>query len=263
LSAESSAAIHFQIVIPARLGSTRLPRKVLRHLAGKPLVQWTWEAAMRAGAQQVVLATDEREVFEVCRSFGAEVRMTSAAHQSGTDRVNEIAAAMNWPGDAIVVNLQGDEPLMPAALVRNVADLLAQNQHADIATLAHPLHLREDWLNPNFVKVVMDAQNYALYFSRAPIPWKREGSSRESPLPVGLAFRHIGLYAYRVRALRRMAQLPPAALEQAEALEQLRALAHGLKIKLGITYEPPPRGVDTEDDFVAVAAMLEAAKTPR
>jgi len=234
---------------------------VLRNLAGKPLIQWTWESAIRAGAQRVVLATDEREVFEVCRSFGAEVRMTSTAHQSGTDRVDEIATAMNWQDDSIVVNLQGDEPLIPAALIRSAAELLAQDQQADIATLAHPLHLREDWLNPNFVKVVMDAQNYALYFSRAPIPWKREGGSRETSLPVGLAFRHIGLYAYRVRALRRMAQLPPAALEQAEALEQLRALAHGLKIKLGITHDPPPRGVDTEEDFLAVAAMLEAAKT--
>lgn len=233
---------------------------MLRNLAGKPLVQWTWEAAVRAGAQCVVLATDEHEVFEVCRSFGAEVRMTAATHQSGTDRVDEIAAAMNWPNDSIVVNLQGDEPLMPAALIRNAAELLARDAQADIATLAHPLHLREDWLNPNFVKVVMDAHHYALYFSRAPIPWKREGASSESPLPVGLAFRHIGLYAYRVRALRRMAQLPPAALEQAEALEQLRALAHGLKIKLGVTHEPPPRGVDTEEDFIAVAAMLEAAE---
>ncbi|MDB5988533.1 MAG: kdsB [Nevskia sp.] len=252
----SAAAANFHIVIPARLGSTRLPRKVLRTLAGKPLVQWTWQAALAAGAQSVVLATDEREVFDICRGFGADVRMTAASHRSGTDRVDEIASAAGWADDAIVVNLQGDEPLMPPALVRRAAELLAQDASADIATLAHPLHERADWLNPNFVKVVMDAQDYALYFSRAPIPWKRDGSSRESPLPSGLAFRHIGLYAYRIGALRRMAQLPAAALEQCEALEQLRALSHGLRIKLAITHEPPPRGVDTEDDFAAVAALL-------
>jgi len=258
-----SAVTRFHIVIPARLGSTRLPRKVLRPLAGKPLVQWTWEAALAVGAQSVVLATDAREVFDVCRGFGADVRMTAASHQSGTDRVDEIAAASGWADDAIVVNLQGDEPLMPPALVRRAAELLAQDAQADIASLAHPLHEREDWLNPNFVKVVLDVQDYALYFSRAPIPWKREGSSRESPLPVGLAFRHIGLYAYRVGALHRMAQLPPAALEQCEALEQLRALSQGLRIKLAITHEPPPRGVDTEEDFAAVAAVLtQAAPLP-
>ncbi len=251
-----SATNAFHIVIPARLGSTRLPRKMLRPLGNKPLVQWTWEAACAVGAKSVVLATDEREVFDICKGFGAEVRMTLASHQSGTDRVDEVASAEGWAADAIVVNLQGDEPLMPASLVRHAAELLAQDAQADIATLAHPLHEREEWLNPNFVKVVKDARDYALYFSRAPIPWKREGSSRESKLPTGLAFRHIGLYAYRVGALRRMSALPPSDLEQCESLEQLRALSHGLRIKLGITHEPPPRGVDTEEDLLAVAALL-------
>jgi 3-deoxy-manno-octulosonate cytidylyltransferase (CMP-KDO synthetase) len=158
-----------------------------------------------------------------------------------------------------VVNVQGDEPLMPPAMIREAAQLLAADTEADIATLCHALHAREDWLNPNFVKVVMDARGRALYFSRAPIPWKREGSARESPLPPGLAYRHIGLYAYRAAALARFAALPPSALEQCEALEQLRALENGLRIRVGVTRLPPPRGVDTEEDLAAVAAIIEAS----
>lgn len=248
----------FKVVIPARLGSTRLPRKVLRTLAGRPLIQWVWEAANRCGAGQVVIATDSSEVLDLCRGFGADARMTSAAHPSGSDRVDEIARVSGWSADALVVNLQGDEPLMPPPMIAQVAQLLADDAQADIATLAHPLHARQDWLNPSFVKVVLDARGHALYFSRAPIPWKREGSDRESPLPAGLAYRHIGLYAYRVGALRRLAGLPPADLERCEALEQLRALVNGLRIRVGISHEPPPRGVDTEDDFAAVAAQLAA-----
>ncbi len=248
----------FRIVIPARLGSTRLPRKVLRPLAGKPLVQWTWEAAQRAGAREVTIATDDAEVLDACRGFGADARLTSVEHQSGSDRVNEIANAASWPEDAVVVNLQGDEPLMPPTMIREAARLLAEDASADISTLCHPLHSREEWLNPGFVKVVMAENGHALYFSRAPIPWQRNGASFESPLPAGLAYRHIGLYGYRVGALRRYSALPVSALERCEALEQLRALAHGLRIRVGITEEPPPRGVDTEDDFAAVAATLEA-----
>ncbi|WP_428385655.1 3-deoxy-manno-octulosonate cytidylyltransferase [Nevskia ramosa] len=249
----------FRIVIPARLGSTRLPRKVLRTLAGKPLVQWTWEAACKvAGPESVVIATDDVEVLAVCTAFGATVQMTDPAHQSGTDRVNEIATAAGWDDAQIVVNLQGDEPLMPVAMVVEAAKLLADDASADIATLCHPLHALEDWLNPNFVKVVRAANGHALYFSRAPIPWKREGTSLTSPLPAGLAFRHIGLYAYRVGALRRFSALPSSSLENCEALEQLRALEAGLRIAVGVSDVPPPRGVDTEADLAAVAAVLEA-----
>ena len=195
--------LEFKVVIPARLGSTRLPRKVLRPLAGKPLLQWVWQAACASGAGEVVIAADHDEVVQACRAFGADVRLTAASHQSGTDRVDEIARAAGWSEDTLVVNLQGDEPLMPPALVRQAAELLAGDARADIATLCHPLHAREEWLNPSVVKLVMDRDGYALYFSRAPIPWKREGTSAESPLPLGLAFRHIGLYAYRAGALRR------------------------------------------------------------
>jgi len=249
----------FRIVIPARLGSTRLPRKVLRSLAGKPMLQWTWEAACAvAGPEAVTIATDDAEVLAACAAFGADARMTDVAHQSGTDRVNEIATAAGWADDEIVVNLQGDEPLMPAAMVNDAARLLADDPNADIATLCHPLHALEDWLNPNFVKVVRAANGHALYFSRAPIPWKREGTSPTSPLPPGLAFRHIGLYAYRVGALRRFSRLPPSQLESCEALEQLRALEAGLRIAVGVSDVPPPRGVDTDADLAAVAAVLEA-----
>lgn len=248
----------FKVVIPARLGSTRLPRKVLRPLAGKPLVQWVWEAARACGAGEVVIAADNEEVLAACRAFGADARLTDPGHQSGTDRIDEIARAAGWSDDTLVVNLQGDEPLMQPQLVREAAELLAGDSAADIATLCHPLHTREDWLNPNFVKVVKDTRDYALYFSRAPIPWKREGTAAESPLPEGLAFRHIGLYAYRVGALRRFSALPPADLETCEMLEQLRALSHGLRIKVGVSAVPPPRGVDTEDDLAAVAALLAA-----
>ena len=249
--------MNFKVVIPARLGSTRLPRKVLRPIHGKPLVQHVWEAARRSRAQEVVIATDDREVQAACAAFGADVVMTSVRHASGTDRIHEVARKRRWSAATVVVNLQGDEPLMPPALVRRAAQLLAGDRAADIATLCHPLHTLEEWLNPNFVKVVMDDRGHALYFSRAPIPWRREGATRAAPqLPEGLAFRHIGLYAYRVSALQRFSRLRAGKLEAVEALEQLRALAAGMTIKVGITREPPPRGVDTEEDLAAVTAAL-------
>lgn len=250
----------FKVVIPARLGSTRLPRKVLRELAGKPVVRHVWESARKAGASEVVIATDSEEVLEVCQGFGADVRLTGAQHISGTDRVNEIARVAGWSAASVVVNLQGDEPLMPPALIRQVAELLSNDSEAHMASLCHPLHQLEEWLNPNVVKVVMDRRGYALYFSRAPIPWQRDGSQREAPrLPDGLAFRHIGLYAYRAAALMEFSEMAAAPLEVCEALEQLRALTHGFRIRMGVTDNPPPRGVDTEEDLQAVSAHLAAA----
>lgn len=250
-------AVKFKVVIPARLGSTRLPGKVLRDVHGKPVIAHVWEAARASGAEQVIVASDDESVASAARAFGAEVRLTSASHNSGTDRANEVARTEGWDDSTIVVNLQGDEPLMPPALLRQAATLLAEDPVADLATLAHPLHSVEDWLNPNVVKVVTDRRGYALYFSRAPIPWRRDGATREKPvLPEGLAFRHIGLYAYRANRLAEFSGLPPAPLEDCEALEQLRALAHGMRIKLGITNDPPPRGVDTEEDLAFVTAAL-------
>lgn len=253
----------FRVVIPARLGSTRLPEKVLRPIAGRPLLQYVHEAACRSGAAEVVVAVDDPRVAAACVAFGANVAMTSPAHNSGTDRINEVARSRGWSADTLIVNVQGDEPLMPPAMIREAAELLAGDAEAEIATLCHPLQAREDWLNPNFVKVVMNHRGHALYFSRAPIPWKREGVSRESPLPAGLAYRHIGLYAYRAGALARFAALPPSPLEQCESLEQLRSLENGLRIRVGISAVPPPRGVDTEEDLRQVAAIIEQGTTAR
>jgi 3-deoxy-manno-octulosonate cytidylyltransferase (CMP-KDO synthetase) len=249
--------LKFKVVIPGRLGSTRLPGKVLRDLHGRPVIQHVWDAACASGADQVLIATDDEQVATAVRRFGGEVRMTSSSHNSGTDRVNEVARIEGWADDVIVVNLQGDEPLMPPALLRQAALLLADDPIADLATLAHPLHSLDEWLNPNVVKVVTDRRGYALYFSRAPIPWRRDGATRDKPLlPEGLAFRHIGLYAYRAGRLGEFSSLPSAPLEDCEALEQLRALANGLRIKLGFTDSPPPRGVDTEEDLEFVRAAL-------
>jgi 3-deoxy-manno-octulosonate cytidylyltransferase (CMP-KDO synthetase) len=259
----TSPAVRFKVVIPARLGSTRLPRKVLREVAGKPLVRHAWEAARASGAEQVVIATDEEMVAAAAREFGAEVRLTAATHQSGTDRVNEVARAEGWDRDVVVVNLQGDEPLMPPALIREAARLLADDAGADIATFCHPLHAVDEWLNPNVVKLVTDRRGYALYFSRAPLPWKRDpvdAADAAAHMPPDLAYRHIGLYAYRVGSLAQFSELPPGDLEQCEALEQLRALSHGFRIRVGITQNPPPRGVDTEDDLAAVAALLASRR---
>ena len=254
----TAGGVRFQVVIPARLGSTRLPRKVLKSIAGKPVVQYVWEAARASGAQRVIIAVDDPEVEAVARGFGAEVRMTRRDHPSGSDRVNEVAQIEGWAEDSIVVNLQGDEPLMPPATIALAAHTLAADPGAHIATLCHALHDRADWLNPNVVKVVADRSGRALYFSRAPIPWQRDGGSADDgpAFPSGLAFRHIGLYAYRVGGLGRICALPPAELEQCEALEQLRALANGFVIRLAVTAAAPPRGVDTEADFEDVARRL-------
>lgn len=249
--------MNFFVVVPARIGSTRLPRKMLRELGGYPLVRWTWRAACRSGAARVVVATDSDEVSAACVAFGAEVRMTSAAHASGTDRAAEVAELEGWSDEAVVVNLQGDEPLMPPALVRRTAQLLEEDTGAQIATLAHPLTRVEDWLNPNFVKLVRDGRGRALYFSRAPIPWPRDDVAAGPRLPpAGLAMRHMGLYAYRAGALRRFAALPRSPLECCESLEQLRALEHGFTIAVGLVEREPPRGVDTAEDLRVVAAQL-------
>jgi 3-deoxy-manno-octulosonate cytidylyltransferase (CMP-KDO synthetase) len=246
----------FRVVIPARLASTRLPGKVLRLLQGRPMIEHVHRVARASGAEQVVVATDDEQVASAVRAFGGEVCLTDSSLPSGTDRVNEAARKLGWKDDAIVVNLQGDEPLMPPALLAQAARGV-QETGADIATLAGRFDGLDEWRNPNIVKVVRDAAGFALYFSRAPIPWDRDGFAAGAPvLPQGLAWRHIGLYAYRVGTLRRFSALPQTEIERCEALEQLRALHHGLRIHVGVAADKPGPGVDTEDDLRRVEALL-------
>lgn len=251
--------LSFRVAIPARYASTRLPGKPLRLLAGRPLIEHVHRQALASGALEVVIATDDSRIREVAEGFGAAVCMTSPGHPSGTDRLAEVAARLGWPDDAIVVNLQGDEPRMPPALVRQVAAGLEEHPDAGIATACARIREPAELFDPNAVKVVRDALGYALYFSRAPIPWHREAFGTDggglTALPAGTVwFRHIGLYAYRVAVLRRYPRLTSAMAEQAESLEQLRALWHGIRIHVAEAAETPPPGVDTEADLARVAA---------
>ena len=248
----------FHVAIPARHGSTRLPGKVLVPIQGKPMLQWVYERARASGASDVLIATDDAAIAAAAKTFGAAARMTSAAHTSGTDRLAELATIERWPEADIVVNVQGDEPLIPPALIRQVATMLDSDPQAAIATLATPVESLEELLDPNAVKVVADAEGRALYFSRAPIPWNRDGA------PAGLssqrvfagARRHVGIYAYRVGALRRLASLAPTTLEKTEKLEQLRALENGLVIRVADAAERPGPDVNTAEDLKRVAALI-------
>jgi 3-deoxy-manno-octulosonate cytidylyltransferase (CMP-KDO synthetase) len=243
----------FKVVIPARHNSTRLPGKVLCELAGQPMVRHVWEKARASGAGEVVIATDDRRVADAARAFGAEVCMTASQHASGTDRVEEVARTRQWDDGCVVVNLQADEPLTPAALVRQVAHALADGG-ADLVSACVPIHDLAEWLNPNVVKVVRDQRELALYFSRAPVPWGREQGAAALP-PAG-AWRHVGIYAYRAGVLHRLAREPACPLEQSEALEQLRAQWLGLCIKVVDACETPGPGVDTAADLEAVESIL-------
>jgi len=248
----------FIVVIPARYASTRLPGKALREIAGKPMVQWVHERAAASGASAVWIATDDARIEEACRKFGAHAARTSPDHPSGTDRIAELARRERWPADTIVVNVQGDEPLLPPELVRQVAELLARDAGAGVATLATPIASLDELLDPNVVKVVVSAAGRALYFSRASIPWHRDAaSSGAQPTQFTGALRHLGLYAYRVGALERLASLAPSPLETIEKLEQLRALENGIEIAVAIAGQRPGTGVDTEADLAAVARILE------
>ncbi len=250
----------FRVVIPARYASTRLPGKPLRTIAGRPMIEHVHARATLSGASEVIVATDDERIAAACRGFGADVALTDPAHPSGTDRLAEVARTRRWPGDAIVVNVQGDEPLIPPKVVAQVAALLAAHPGAAIATLATPIRSVEELKDPNVVKVVVSAEGRALYFSRAPIPWQRDAAARGDAGPArhALAQRHIGIYAYRVAALLALAALPPSPLEEAERLEQLRALEHGLAIVLATALEVPGPGVDTEADLTTVELALGA-----
>lgn len=250
----------FRAVVPARYASTRLPGKPLADIGGKPMVVRVLERAQAAGASEVWVATDHEAVRDAVLAAGGKVVMTRPDHPSGTDRLAEVAIALGWADDDIVVNVQGDEPLIDPALVAAVAAALAEDAEAAIATAAHPIHDLAEVFNPNVVKVVCDARERALYFSRAPIPWARDAwAERRDALPENLPMlRHVGLYAYRVGFLKRYATLAPAPIEQWEALEQLRALWHGFPIRVLRLDEAPAAGVDTLDDLARVRALFAA-----
>lgn len=245
----------FVVVIPARYASTRLPGKPLADIHGKPMVQHVVEKALQSGADRVIVATDDERVQQALQTTGVEVCMTSQDHQSGTERLAEVCRHYGFAADTIIVNVQGDEPLIPPAIIRQVADNLAAAT-APMATLSVPIQDAEEAFNPNAVKVVTDKDGYALYFSRASIPWDRDrfAKSREQ---IGSHYqRHIGIYAYRAGFIQRYVDWAPSALEQVEALEQLRVLWYGEKIHVAQALEAPPVGVDTQQDLDKVRVLL-------
>jgi len=248
----------YTIVIPSRYGSTRLPGKPLLDIEGKPMVQRVWEQAKKSSARRVVIATDDHRIQAAAQGFGAEVCMTSASHPSGTDRLQEVATSLKLDAQHIVVNVQGDEPLIPPSVIDQVAENLAAHADAGVSTLCEEISVRDDLQNPNVVKVVRDSHDMALYFSRAFVPWPRdaEASSNAALLSEGLWYRHIGIYGYRTAFLHQYVEWPPAPIEVLESLEQLRALYHGVRVHVGIACEPVPGGIDTEHDLAALRDAL-------
>lgn len=242
----------FIAVIPARYASTRLPGKPLKDIAGKPMIEWVYRQTVKSGAREVVVATDDERILAACRGFGARVEMTATAHASGTDRIAELARRFAWDDDQIVVNVQGDEPLISPVCIAQTARLLGWHSQAAIATLMTPLESEAEFRDPNFAKVVTDKDGWALYFSRAPIPWPRDGG-----MPA--VMRHIGLYAYRAGSLRAISAAPPCDLELTEKLEQLRALWLGLRVVVAKAAEPPAPAVDTEEDLAKIRRYIENA----
>jgi 3-deoxy-manno-octulosonate cytidylyltransferase (CMP-KDO synthetase) len=248
----------FKAIIPARLRSTRLPGKMLADIAGKPMVAWTAERAAESGAEEVVIATDHAEIADAMAALGWRVCTTSSAHPTGTDRLAEAVELLGLGEDEIVVNVQGDEPLIDPRLIRAVARELALRPKAAIATAVHPITSAKAFFDPNVVKVVHDADGYATYFSRAPIPYARDAfAETRGKLPPDFpALRHIGIYAYRVGYLRRFSGLSQTPAERFEALEQLRALGHGHRIAVAFWNEPVEAGVDTPEDLERVRRVL-------
>jgi 3-deoxy-manno-octulosonate cytidylyltransferase (CMP-KDO synthetase) len=253
----------FRVVIPARHASTRLPGKPLALLAGEPMILRVHRIARASGADEVIVATDDARIRAACEAAGAAVEMTAAHHASGTDRIAEVAERRGWAAGDIVVNVQGDEPMLPPALIGQAAALLAATPSAAIATLATPIASESEYQDPNVVKVTARPDGTALYFSRAPIPWNRDAPGRPGGgAGHGDARRHLGLYAYRVAALKALAAASPAALELRERLEQLRALSLGLGIVVADAVEAPGPGVDTAEDLARADALLRGGRAP-
>jgi len=258
-----TAALPFTVLVPARLASTRLPNKPLADIAGLPMVVRVAQRAAASGATRVVVAADDARIVEACAAHGVQALLTRTDHASGSDRLAEACMLLGLDGDDVVVNVQGDEPLIDPALVRRCAELLAERPDCVMSTAAHPLTDAAEYLNPNVVKVVLDAAGRALYFSRAPIPWQRDGASvgahgATPALPQPRPLRHLGLYGYRAAFLRRFPTLAAAPLEQTEALEQLRVLWHGERIAVHVAENTPGPGVDTPEDLARVRALFAA-----
>ena len=241
----------FKVVIPARYASTRLPGKPLLDIAGKPMIIRVAEQAAKSGASEIVIATDFEKIVKVCEAYNFKAVMTRLDHASGTDRIAEVAQQLGWQDDEIVVNVQGDEPLIDPILINQVAEHLALNLNAVMATASHAICDESSMINPNIVKVVMDANSNALYFSRAPIPYPRDDAYKQAIQ----AHRHIGIYAYRVGFLKKYATLAPSNLEKIESLEQLRVLQNGYKIGVAVTKYAPATGVDTQEDLDFVRSV--------
>lgn len=258
---ETKTGGEFRVVIPARYNSTRLPGKPLLKIAGKPMLQHVYDRAVRSGAVSVVVATDDDRIRNVAEEFGATVCMTSPDHESGTERLAEAVVALGYLEDEIIVNVQGDEPLIPPIVIRQVADDLVRYENARVATLYEHITRADDLLNPNIVKVVMNKRGYALYFSRAPIPWERDSfplKPDKSGTPISAQhYRHIGIYAYHARFLQEYMEWETCALEQMERLEQLRVLWNGGRVHLTEAQEKIPRDVNTKEDFEIVKRIIE------
>ena len=249
----------YHIVIPARFASERLPGKVLLDLDGQTLLQHVWRRARESSAVSVVIATDDERIVSVAEAFGAHVVLTDKEHQSGSDRIAECAAILGWPDDHLVVNLQGDEPLMPAACLDQVAALLDQRPDCEVASLYWPITDAAEVQNPNAVKVVTDTQGRALYFSRSPVPYSRSHASIDEALEAGVEWkRHLGLYAYRLAALRHYTACAPTPLEINERLEQLRIMEQGGRIAMAAACEFIPAGIDTEEDLRRVQKLIQS-----
>jgi len=252
-------SLRFKVVIPARYGSTRLPGKPLLDLVGKPMIAHVCERAQEADAEEIVVATDDERIYQTVTSLGIKAVMTRPDHQSGTERIAEVARLCGWQNHDIIVNLQGDEPLIPPAYIRDVAAALAGQTQAGIATLAAAIIDPEEVFNPNAVKVVLNKNGYALYFSRAPIPWERDRFTQTGGTPSGKMpyLRHIGMYAYTVDFLNRYCRWEASALESVESLEQLRILWHGEAILVKTVAKTPEAGVDTQEDLMRVERALQ------